>query len=110
MPFKLSEVKSAVEFAEVVQVQADAFDSPLSTSSQLFYPVFGTGPTARQDAIKGLIARQWYRHSVNSNSHWLKVVDTGAGNKAVAGAAWVVVDSYTEHSTVTEPFWIPEGE
>jgi len=64
MPFKLSDVKLAVEFAEIVQVQADAFDKPLSVDSQLFLPVLGTGPTARQDAIKGFIARQWYRHSV----------------------------------------------
>jgi len=44
MPFEVHEVKDVAEFAGVIRVQADAFDVPMSVSSQLFYPILDQGP------------------------------------------------------------------
>jgi len=110
MPLELHEVKTAGEFAEVIQVQADAFDVPMSVSSRLFYPVLDQGPTAREDAIAGLVCRQWYVHCIDPTSRWLKVIDTERGGKVVAGAQWLIVDTYAEKAPSIDPFWLPEGE
>ncbi|TVY84162.1 hypothetical protein LSUE1_G004050, partial [Lachnellula suecica] len=110
MPLELHEIKEAGEFAETIRVQADAFDSPMSVSSHLFYPILGQGPTARQDAVAGLICRQWYRHCIDPGSHWLKVIDTEQDGRVVAGANWLIVDTYTEKAPIINPFWLPEGE
>jgi hypothetical protein len=110
MPFEVHEVKDVAEFAEVIRVQADAFDVPMSVSSQLFYPILDQGPTAREDAIAGLICRQWYVHSIDPTSHWIKVIDTERDGRVVAGAQWMIVDTYTEKAPSITPFWLPEGE
>ncbi|KAF7858520.1 hypothetical protein EAF04_009120 [Stromatinia cepivora] len=109
MSLQIQEVTTAVEFAEVVKVQADAFDSPINVSSRMFYPVLGNGPTARLDAVKGLIARQWYRHSVDDCSHWLKVADSNLGGKVVGGGCWRIVQTH-EKPMAIDPWWLPEGE
>lgn len=110
MSFELHEVKDVGGFAEVIQVQANAFDVPKSVSSQLFYPVLDQGPTARDDAIAGLVCRQWYVHSIDTTSHWIKVIDTERSGRVVAGAQWMIVDTYTEKAQSITPFWLPEGE
>jgi hypothetical protein len=110
MPFELHEVKDVGEFAEVIQAQADSFDVPMSVSSQLFYPVLGQSPTAREDAIAGLICRQWYVHCIDPTSHWLKVIDTERDGRVVAGAQWLIVETHTEKASTIAPFWLPEGD
>lgn len=110
MSFEVREVTSAGQFADTVQVQADAFDAPLSVSSQIFYPVSGSNPNDRKNAIKGLICREWFHQSIDPECHRLAVIDTDNGNKVIAGATWGIVKSHTGDSPAIDPFWLPEGE
>ncbi|TVY85024.1 hypothetical protein LSUE1_G000921 [Lachnellula suecica] len=111
MPFELHEVQSAPGFAEIIQDHIAAFNSPPNANTSLVCPILGSGPTAEEDALKSYTTRQWYRHRMDPNSHWLKIVDTDTG-LGVAGACWIVVDAVVGegYRPMIEPFGMPEGE
>ncbi|KAI9642820.1 hypothetical protein NHQ30_008553 [Ciborinia camelliae] len=111
MSLEIHEVKSALEFFEIIQVQASAFDAPISVASHLFYPIIGSGPNARLDAIKALACRSWFRHSIDKYSHWVKVTDPALGNKVVGGGCWrIVMEEEKAEGGTIDPWWLPESE
>lgn len=114
MSLQRREVTSDAEFNDLVRCKWASFDTPHNGFHKLFWPIRGTGPTAREDSIQESIGRQIRWHRADPSSHWIKVVDTDL-DMVVGGAQWIVYESnpYVEAKTnrgkISADWW-PEGE
>ena len=113
MPLELREVTSFSEFPEVIECEFLAHETPWNGILEIFCPTLGTGPTARENAVKEGTDRQWMWHKADPTSHWLKVIDTDAEGKVIAAARWHVYkeDPYSNSASQSiDAVWWPEGE
>lgn len=92
MSFKLSEIVSDAEFDELARCEFDAYENPACNLKQLFFPIVGSLPSAREDAIKEAVERQTMWHRADPTSKWIKVVDSESGKMAGA-ACWHVYEA-----------------
>ena len=111
MPLELRRVVSATEVPELTACLLAAFEGTRSNFIHIAAPIYGSGPGAHEDRVKGLSTRHWFAHSVDPTSHWFKVVDTDSKDRVVAGARW---NLYTEDPFKAEQhepraYWLPEG-
>ena len=60
MPLELQESNSESDFDIIVPLQWEAFDNPPDPWITLFFPILGTGPNARAEAIRESKERQWH--------------------------------------------------
>ncbi|GLA01933.1 hypothetical protein AnigIFM60653_001224 [Aspergillus niger] len=110
MPFKLTVVASDSEFDELVRCEFDAYENPQCNLKNLFFPIQGSSPTARDAAIQDAVKRQIHWHRSDPSSQWIKVIDVESG-KIVGAACWHIYE--TNPYTVTsdeECNWWPTGE
>jgi hypothetical protein len=110
MSFQISEITSDADFGELVEVEFVSFENPPNAFRNLFYPILGTGPDARQIAINEAAARILHSHESTPGSHWVKAVDTQSG-RLIGAALWIFFESdpYTERP-LPEATWWPEGQ
>lgn len=92
--FKLSEIETEAEFAEVVKLQYLAFSKP----TNLIWEAL-KGPNIEECTV-----RQWWNHLAEKGHHWLKVTD---GDMVVGAAAWSIVEEAGSWYC-KDPAW-PEG-
>ena len=116
MPLTLVPITSATAFSPLMRTLYAAQDDPPVGVLQLFTPVLGTGPKARDDSIQSSTGRLWFSHCCDPGSTWMSVVDDET-REVVAGSKWSIVEavpSATDGSAPTrrppfDPFWLPEG-
>lgn len=110
MSFEISEITSDTDFDELVEVEFVSFENPPNAFRNLFYPILGTAPDARQIAIKEATARIIQSHKSNPFSHWIKAVDPQS-QRLVGAALWIFFESdpYTG-KPLPECTWWPDGE
>ena len=110
MAFEVVEVQSDSDFLELLDVEFAAFETPFNPLRPLFFPIFGEGHEARQDAIEKAAQRTAQRHRETPGSRWIKVVESATG-KIVGGAVWHFYDRdvYTGQQP-TDCSWWPEGD
>ncbi|KUJ17684.1 uncharacterized protein LY89DRAFT_584027 [Mollisia scopiformis] len=110
MSFRISEIVSDSEFHELVEVEFISFEHPRNAFRDLFYPILGTGPDARQQAIKEATSRIIHNHRSNPFSHWVKAIDPHS-DRLVGAALWIFFESdpYTG-KPLPECTWWPQGE
>ena len=95
MHITISKVTSEAEFPAIIDSEWESHISPPNPHNgvwEFLCPVFGTHPTAREEAIQASLARQYGRHERDPTSHWVKAVDEDAGGKVVGAAVWNVFE------------------
>ena len=112
MPLELRQVKSDLEFNELMQCMCEAYQDPFNAFYFLMRPDRGCSPKGRQ-GFKELRDRQIAYHRNDPTSTWLKVVDTDIGDKVVGGAQWNTFLENPYPQPVDHPVeasWWPEGD
>ena len=111
MPLQLRQITSASEVPEVIACYLESFSSPPSGFTGLVSPTIGSGPTADRDRVLNFSTRQWFSHSIDPTSTWLKVVDTEKEDRVVASIRWNIYTKNPFENATSKPsaFWFPEG-
>ena len=110
MSYHVSEVVTKADLDVILDVIWAADGDNLD--HQLFYPIFGDGPEARQAAIVDSKDDTWASHNGNPSSHWIYVRegDPNVG-RIVGGSHWYLYEHnpFPDGSPrVTADMW-PEG-
>ncbi|KAF2111172.1 acyl-CoA N-acyltransferase [Lophiotrema nucula] len=87
--YELKRATTKAEFADIMDVIWAANYTPYDPVINLFFPIHGFSPFARQTAISESITRFWTEHEASPSSNWYYVVDAASG-KAVGCAQWHV--------------------
>lgn len=109
--YVVKEMKSKAEMDAIMDVIWTANYDPYDTYAQLFFPVLGYTPTAREDAITESKARFWENHVKTPTSSWYFVEDVTNG--AVVGCAqWEIhaQNPFKEGAPKIRAPWWPEGD
>ena len=111
MPFELREVTSPKEIPEITACLFESFAVPDTSVYYFVCPIKGPSDVAKNDRILDFSMREWFDHSGDPSSHWLKVVDTGNNDKVVASMRWNVYEESPYGEDVPKPsaFWLQEG-
>jgi hypothetical protein len=109
MPLQLVDLDTQRDWSELAQAMLESYEEPKQSLYDLFFPVLGKGPGARDAALKDHAARlqEWDEH--DPDGFWHKVVDPDSG-AMVAAALWRLhhENPFTEHEDHTADYY-PEG-
>jgi hypothetical protein len=106
MRFKIEEVTDE-DFPTLIAAEWEAFENPFQSSIRLFCPVFNGDRAA---GVSKSTEDQHAQYKAESESTWIKVVDTTDGDKIVGAALWKIYETNPfEKPNETEAIWYPEG-
>ena len=111
MPLEIREISSAKEIPEVIACLLESFAEPEISFYDFVAPAHGTTEVARNDRVLIFSAREWFDHSSDPTSNWLKIVDTDNGDRVAASMRWNVYekDPFLHGIPELNAFWQPEG-
>ena len=109
MGYALLPAKIPDDVPELIQCCWEAFTSPPQRHFHIYHPIFGSGTTARTDAIQASIQRTISRNEHDPTELWKKVVDMDTG-RIMAAALWNIYEQNPyENWTPMDVFWWPQG-
>ena len=111
MPLELREVTSPKEIPEIIQCLFESFGDPDTSFYYLVCPITGSSTVAKNDRVVDYSMREWFDHSGDPTSHWIKVVDTDNNDKVVASMRWNIhrEDPFGDDVPAPSAFWLREG-
>ena len=111
MPLELRGVTSPKEIPDIIRCLFESFKVPDTSFYNLVCPVTGSSTVAENDRIMNFSTREWFDHSGDPTSHWLKVVDTDSNDKVVASMRWIIYekDPFGQLIPTSSAFWLREG-
>ena len=110
MSYHVQDVDLDADFDELIKCLWAAWEIPYQGFFYLICPIHGTGPTARDEAIKESTARQLGWAKADPTGHWQKALSDDG--KIIGGALWKVfpTNPFAKPAPSIPIYWYPEGD
>ncbi|KAI0866738.1 acyl-CoA N-acyltransferase [Xylaria cubensis] len=108
MSLKLQDIDTSVDFPAIARCMFESYEEPNQPLIQLWFPIHGNGPEAREESIREAADRLKRWHNEDPTSSWHKIIDEKTGRVA-GGALWSIYNEnpFSNHKPPQAP-WFPD--
>ncbi|KAI0469303.1 acyl-CoA N-acyltransferase [Xylaria cf. heliscus] len=108
MALNLQDIDPNVDFPALARCLFESYEDPPQKFFHVFFPTFGEGESAREEAIDEAATRLKLWHTHDPSSYWQKAVDEESG-KIVGGALWKIHrENPFANPTLPQVTWFPD--